>query len=230
LLEGDKVTNRGETSKPAAKEAAATPTFGNAPLSPCHPVTLSPCHERPGATSPGRELIALIGPRGSGKTTVARVLAELLGWGWADADEELERRAGRPIRAVFAEVGEPGFRERESAVLRELCALRRHVVATGGGAVLREENRILLRESAMVVWLSADAETLRRRLERDPTTPDRRPALLGGGRDEMGELLRVREPLYRACADRAVSTAGRTPHEVAAAIAAHLAEPQPSRE
>ena len=97
------------------------------------------------------ELIALVGPRGSGKTTVARLLAGRLGWGWVDADDELERRAGRSVRRVFAEEGEAGFRELEAAVLRELCGLRRHVLATGGGAVLREDNRALLRSTARVV-------------------------------------------------------------------------------
>jgi shikimate kinase len=169
------------------------------------------------------ELIALVGPRGSGKTTVARLLAGRLGWEWADADDVLERRSGRSVRAVFAEEGEAGFREREAAVLRELCGLRRHVVATGGGAVLLEENRALLQASARVVWLNADAETLWRRLNEDATTSERRPALLGGGRAEVEEVLRVREPLYRACAARVVDTASRTPEEVAADLAAWIA-------
>lgn len=183
---------------------------------------------------PVDDLIALIGPRGSGKTTVARHLAELLGWQWVDADVEIERRAGRPVRAIFAAEGEAGFREHESAVLRELCALRRHVVATGGGVVLREANRELLRSSARVAWLRADAETLWRRLEGDASGGERRPALLGGGRAEVEEVLRTREALYRACAHRAVDTAGRTPRAVAAEVATALADlsrtPNPSRE
>src|SRR5262249_22263441 len=82
--------------------------------------------------------IFLVGPRGSGKTTVARLLAEALGWAWLDADALLEERAGKSIRAVFEAEGEGGFRERESALLAELCGRQRHVVATGGGVVLRE--------------------------------------------------------------------------------------------
>ncbi len=177
------------------------------------------------------DLIALIGPRGSGKTTVARLLAARLGWDWADADDELERRCGRSVGAVFAEEGEAGFREREAAVLRELCGLRRHVVATGGGAVLRADNRALLRSVARVVWLRADAETLWQRLQGDAAGAARRPALLGGGREEVEEILRVREPLYRECAHRAVPTAARPPEDVAAEIAAWLARqptPDPS--
>jgi shikimate kinase len=169
------------------------------------------------------DLVALIGPRGSGKTTVARALAGILGWQWVDADDALERRTGRSVRAVFAEDGEAAFREHESTVLRELCGLRRHVVATGGGVVLREDNRALLRASARVVWLSADVETLCRRLDADAAGTERRPALLGGGRAEVEEVCRVREPHYRACAELIVSTAGRTPADVAADIAAGLA-------
>jgi shikimate kinase len=173
----------------------------------------------PPAVEPPGQLVLLIGPRGSGKTTVARLLAARLGWGWADADERLEARAGSTIRALFAAFGEAGFRDRESTLLGELCALREHVVATGGGVVLRAGNRELLRRSGWVAWLSADVETLWGRLSGDGTTPERRPALTAaGGREEVAEVLRLREPLYRACADLAVPTAGRTPEEVAAEV------------
>ncbi len=157
----------------------------------------------------------LIGPRGSGKSTVARLLAEQLDWSWLDADDELEKRAGQSIRTLFAAEGEAGFRDRESAVLTELCRLSRHVVATGGGVVLRESNRDQLRTSGRVVWLTADVETLWRRLQGDCSTAERRPALTVGGRDEVAEVLRLREPLYRGCADLIVETAGRSPEEIA---------------
>src|SRR5712692_10023328 len=74
--------------------------------------------------------------RGAGKSSVARLLAERLGWQWADADEVLEARFGRTIWQVFAEEGEGGFRDKEAVVLEELCGRRRHVIATGGGVVL----------------------------------------------------------------------------------------------
>src|SRR5262249_59247139 len=109
------------------------------------------------------ERIALIGFRGTGKSTVARLLAERLGWAWVDADTLLEERAGRTIREIFADDGEAEFRRREAVILEELCEPPRTLVATGGGGILREDNRDLLRRSAWVVWLAADAATLWRR-------------------------------------------------------------------
>ncbi len=135
-------------------------------------------------------LLILIGPRGSGKSTVARILAEQLRWGWRDADDELEKRYGQSIRAIFASEGEAGFRDKEAAILTELCRLSRHVLATGGGVVLRETNRELLRASGRVIWLAADEETLWRRLQGDSATAERRPALTVGGREEIAEVLR----------------------------------------
>jgi shikimate kinase len=164
-------------------------------------------------------VIFLIGYRATGKTTVARLLAEALGWPWLDADELLERRYDRTIRDIFATEGEQGFRDKEGAILGELCALNRHVVATGGGVVLRENNRARLRSSGWVVWLTAVAETIHRRLLGDATTWDRRPALTAApAREEIGELLKQREPHYRSCAHLTVSTEGRSPAEVVAEI------------
>src|SRR5262245_15865615 len=104
---------------------------------PHHPTTSPPHHP---TTS-----IFLIGYRAPGKTTVARLLAGRLGWDWVDADQLLEERHARTIRQIFAEEGEPGFREKEAALVEELCGRRRHVVAMGGGVVLRPENRARLR-------------------------------------------------------------------------------------
>jgi shikimate kinase len=163
-------------------------------------------------------LVFLIGPRGSGKSTVARLLARELGWEWLDADEELEKRYGRSIRAIFAAEGETGFRDKETVVLAELCRLSRHVIATGGGVVLRAGNREQLRASGRVVWLTADVETLWQRLQGDASTAERRPALTVGGREEIEEVLRSRDPLYRHCADLVIDTAVRSPAEGAADI------------
>ena len=98
--------------------------------------------------------VFLIGYRGSGKTTVARLLAQILGWEWCDADVVLEQRYGQGIYQIFAKEGEAAFRDKEAEVLDGLARLEKHVVATGGGIVLRPENRTKLR-SGKVVWLTA---------------------------------------------------------------------------
>jgi shikimate kinase len=170
------------------------------------------------SSGPLLSCLFLIGPRGSGKSTVAQLLARELGWNWLDADEELERRFGRSIRTIFETEGETGFRDKEAAVLADLCRLPRHIIATGGGIVLREGNRALLRSSGRVVWLTADVETLWQRVQADSATTERRPPLTVGGRAEMEEILQIREPLYRQCADFTVDTAGHTPAEIVAEI------------
>ena len=185
-----------------------------------HLVTLSPCHP----------VIFLVGYRCTGKTTVARLVAGRLGWPWLDADAVLEERAGCSVRAVFAAEGEAGFRRREADVLEDLCRRGRHVIATGGGVVLGADNRARLRAAGRVVWLTADAETIWRRVQADATTAERRPALTVGGLAEVRQLLEAREALYRETAHHTVETAGRTPEEVAelvlAAVGPRLAVPR----
>jgi shikimate kinase/rhodanese-related sulfurtransferase len=180
-----------------------------------------------GQVDKGKDRIALIGYRGSGKSTVARLLAAQLGWAWVDADAALEERAGCTIRELFDSEGEAGFRRREATILAELCERPRLVLATGGGVVLREDNRAVLRCKTWVVWLDADADTLWRRLEADPASTARRPALSMGAApirttsnslDEIRAILTFREPLYRQCADVIVSSANRDPAMVAEEI------------
>jgi shikimate kinase len=160
-------------------------------------------------------VIFLIGYRGCGKTTVARLLAEALRWPWLDADEVLERKHGKTIREIFAAEGEESFRDKEEAILADLCKLTQHVIATGGGVILRESNRQRLRASGRVVWLTAAAETLYRRLQADAQAASRRPALTPSPpREEIVRLTQLREPFYRSCAHVVVSTEGRLAEEV----------------
>jgi len=168
--------------------------------------------------------IVLIGYRGTGKSTVGRLLAQRLGWTFLDADEELERRAGRTIREIFATGGEPAFRDLESAILTDLLAQDGLVLALGGGAVLRDGNRRVIRSPGnRVVWLQAGAETLFQRICADPTTAERRPLLTAaGGTDEIVRLLAVREHFYRECAEFLVDTEGKEADEVAAEIVSLL--------
>lgn len=162
-------------------------------------------------------LVFLIGYRGTGKTTVARLLAEKLAWAWRDADALLEERHGRDIRRIFAEEGEAGFRDKEAAILEELSKLNECIVATGGGVILRPENRALLRKGR-VVWLTASPEVLWQRVQTDALTSQRRPNLAQGGLGEIEELLRQRTPWYAGCADLTVDTESRTSDQVAEAI------------
>jgi shikimate kinase len=164
--------------------------------------------------------VVLIGYRGTGKTTVAQQLALRLGWDWVDADVEIELRAGKSIAAIFADEGEPAFRDLESQVLAATIGRERIVLAAGGGVVLREENRRLLRTAGKVVWLTADVATILARVAADRTTAVRRPQLTtAGGEAEVRQLLAQRTPLYRQVADMEIDTEGRSPAEIVEEIA-----------
>jgi len=165
--------------------------------------------------------ITLIGYRATGKTTLARLLAGHLGWDWIDADVEIERRAGKSIARIFAEDGEPAFRELEARVIADLAHRDRLVLAAGGGAPLREESRVAMRAGGIVVWLTARPETILARMTADATTAGRRPNLTAkGGLDEIVELLARREPIYRQTSHYVVDTEARTPEDLAAEILA----------
>lgn len=163
--------------------------------------------------------LVLIGLRGTGKTSVAAVLSGRLGWPSFDADTLIEARAGKSIKQIFAEDGEPAFRDLESQVVAELAARDEAVLALGGGAVVREENRAALAGRGKIAWLTASPETLWQRIEADQLTASRRPNLSAmGGINEIIDTLDARRAIYRACADLEVDTEGKTPAEVADAI------------
>jgi len=171
--------------------------------------------------------LVLIGYRATGKTTLARLLAERLGWDWSDADVEIERRAGKSIARIFAEDGEPAFRDLEAAVVADLCRQKRLVLAAGGGAPMRPESREAMRASGKVVWLKAQPETIQARMADDATTEARRPDLTDkGGLEEIVALLARREPIYRRSAHLEVDTEGKVPDQIADEILA-LANPAP---
>ncbi len=174
--------------------------------------------------------ITLIGYRGSGKSTIAAGLADVLGSSWVDADDVLEADVGMTIAAFIATRGEPAFRDLETTLLRRLLAAEQGVLATGGGVVLRNENRSLLRAAARpVVWLTAPASVIRARLAADPTTAHRRPALSGGDvLDEVATALATREPLYREAADAVIDVSTAPPAEIVARIIAWLGRWQAS--
>jgi shikimate kinase len=163
---------------------------------------------------------------GSGKTTIGRRLATRLGRTFVDADRELESRCGVPITTIFELEGEDGFRRREASVLASLLEQPGIVLATGGGAVILEENRKRMRERGCVVFLRVGAAELWQRLKRDRV----RPLLqTENPRQRISDLLATREPLYRESAHLIV-TGGRLPIDtlVADIIERLPAELQPS--
>lgn len=169
-----------------------------------------------GGDGPG---LALIGYRGTGKSSVGRIVAARLGRPFVDADVELEARAGRPIRRIFDEDGEPAFRDLEQEVVADLAGRPGLVLATGGGAVLRPANRDALRRVGFVAWLTAPPEELARRLRADRRGLAVRPALTGAGiLEEIRDVLAERLPLYRQTADVEVETLGLSTQQVAEAV------------
>jgi shikimate kinase len=147
--------------------------------------------------------IFLVGLMGAGKTTVARQLARRLGKTFYDTDHEIERRTGVRVQVIFEIEGEPGFRARETQMVDSLTALQDVVLGTGGGVVLKPENRALLAARGFVIYLRAQPRDLYQRTRHDKSRP-----LLATDDPlaKLEELQRVRDPLYREVADLIVDT------------------------
>ncbi len=155
--------------------------------------------------------IFLVGPMGAGKSTVGRQLSRALKKRFIDSDKAIEERTGASIALIFDVEGEEGFRRREHAIIDELTALDDIVLATGGGAVLHEDNRAALRSRGFVVYLSAPLELLVERTARDRSRPLLQtddPAA------RVAELLEARDPVYRQVADLVVQTDRRSARHV----------------
>lgn len=168
----------------------------------------------------GRHLF-LTGYRGTGKTSVGRILAERLGRPLIDVDEWIVRRDGRTIAMIFADGGEAEFRELESWAIEEIAQQPAAVVALGGGSILRESNRRIIASGGFCVWLDASPETLGARIEADAATGDQRPSLSGRGvGEEVRQVMRDREPLYRAASDHRIDTGDRPIEEIVREILA----------
>ncbi len=159
--------------------------------------------------------IFLIGPMGSGKTTIGRQLARRLGMDFLDLDLELQDRCGVEVSVIFDIEGESGFRQRESALLDELTRRDDLVLATGGGSVLDEANRRMLTERGLVVYLQTSVDQQLRRLERDK----QRPLLQAPDRRRrLRELAEKRNPIYESCADVVIRSSGISPGAMAAVV------------
>ncbi len=140
---------------------------------------------------------------GAGKSTIGRLLAKTLNVDFYDSDREIEQRVGVSIPTIFEYEGEAGFRRRESDILADLTQLEGVVLATGGGAIMREENRVCLHQGGYVVYLQCSVDKQLERTRRDSN----RPLLqTGNPREKLRELFRIREPYYRALADYMVDT------------------------
>lgn len=147
--------------------------------------------------------IVLVGMMGAGKTTVGRMLAKQLGKIFIDSDEEIQKRTGVKISHIFDVEGEEGFRLRESAVLQDLIKLDNIVLATGGGAVLKPENREVLQENGIVIYLKSGVYDLWQRTRHDHNRPLLQTA---NPRAKLQEIFEQRDPLYTAVADHVVHT------------------------
>lgn len=151
--------------------------------------------------------IFFIGGRGSGKTTAGRALAKILEWDFVDTDLLVEEEAQASIAAMVAEHGWEYFREKESLALKKVCLRDKIVVATGGGIVLRPENRSVLRKAGHVVWLKTEAPVLVARIEAGGGWGSR-PSLTGvSPAQEMKNVLTERAPLYAETATHVVDGA-----------------------
>lgn len=163
----------------------------------------------------------LVGPMGAGKSTIGRTLAEQLGYVFRDTDTLIEERTGANIAWIFDVEGEEGFRERETAMICELADENGMVLATGGGAVLREENRRTLAGIGTVVYLATSVDQQLNRTRRDR----KRPLLRTTDRERvLADLLAVRDPLYREIADLVLHTDARGARTVVNEILAFLRE------
>jgi len=163
-----------------------------------------------------RSNIYLIGPMGSGKTTIGHRVAKLLGMDFLDCDRELEAQTGASVSLIFDLEGEGGFRERETRMLQNLTSHENVLVATGGGVILEAENCEMLNRSGLVVYLQTSVEQQFRRLRRDRS----RPLLQSGDRKQkLAELAAARNPLYEKLADIAFQTQNRSPDIAARQLA-----------
>jgi shikimate kinase len=165
--------------------------------------------------------IILIGPMGSGKSTIGNIIARRLHREFQDSDHFIEKRTGVDIARIFDVEGEQGFRDRESNALNELLGENDRVIATGGGSVLRQENRQLLKQKGYIIFLDTSVNQQLNRLRRDK----KRPLLqTENPRERLETLLAERRSIYLDLADLAVKTDKRVARRLAADIINQLPE------
>ncbi|OYZ40976.1 MAG: shikimate kinase [Methylotenera sp. 24-45-7] len=158
---------------------------------------------------------------GAGKTTIGRLLAKQMGREFYDSDHEIERKTGVKIPLIFELEGESGFRKRETTAIDELSQLDNVIVATGGGAVLLQENRDYLKNTGKVIYLRAKVNDLYQRTRNDKS----RPLLQGANpKQKLEQLYVARDPIYSALADYIVDTGAQSANEITSRIEQLLLE------
>lgn len=168
---------------------------------------------------PNLHRVFLVGPMGAGKTTIGKYLAQQLNLQFADTDTEIESRTGADIPWIFDVEGEEGFRVREQQAVEEMTLWDNVLLATGGGVIMRQENRSVLAARGFVVYLHATVEEQVRRTHRDR----RRPLLQSGDPQQiLSDLMAVRDPLYREISDHVIDTDGCSPRTVAQKLVREL--------
>ena len=168
-----------------------------------------------------KQNIFLIGPMGSGKTTIGKLLANMLNLDFYDCDHELEQLTGASVNLIFDVEGEEGFRSREKCLLKQLAAKNGVLIATGGGTVCNEENRRTLRSQGFVVYLKTSVDNQLKRLSHDKSRPLLQTA---DKRQRLQDLARIRNPLYDATADLVFSTRDTSAHVSADALCSDILE------
>jgi shikimate kinase len=166
--------------------------------------------------------IVLIGYRGSGKSTIGRKLADRMWLKFVDTDDLIVKKAGKSIKDIFATEGEEKFRDLEQQIVCEALSLQDHVIALGGGAILRPASRDAIKSAGhKIIYLKCDPEVLNRRIHGDPKTAATRPPLssIGGGLEEIKTLLAIREPLYRELKTAELDVTHLTPDQALVYIA-----------
>lgn len=163
--------------------------------------------------------VVLVGLMGAGKSTVGRELASYLGFSFIDTDDELERRMGVTIPVIFDVEGENGFRLRETKVIADMPDQKNSVISTGGGVVLKSENREYLKRAGKIVYLSASADVLYDRTKNSKKRPLLQKTDI---KKTIEQLLTEREELYRNVADITIESGKWSPKEMAKKIAERL--------
>ena len=170
-----------------------------------------------------KQNIFLIGPMGSGKTTIGKHLARKFGLDFYDCDHELERLTGASVALIFDLEGEAGFRQRERELLGKLTEMKGVLIATGGGSICHEDNRRALRSRGFVVYLKTSVENQLKRLSQDKS----RPLLQAKDREQrLRTLAEARNPLYADTADLVFVTRNSSVHSTARALCAAIVKQQ----